>query len=420
MYNTPMNLTSLKVGFFLAMRYIRRSNIWASILIVFIMTLTFLNVIVIRGILVGLPEGVRVGYKAEYSADVIITAYPEKRYIERSRFIENILPTIEGYERHSSRYVGQATLEANYNTSRKASELPDAVAVQVVGIDPQSEDNLTHLSDYIIEGEFLTPGDTQGIVLGHQLLERHTLGPFAVQSLKDVFPGSKIRVVMDDGLKEFTVRGIIRSKIPENHSRAFILDTELRNQLGRSSFDVNEIAIAIAPGTNPQDFKQGLLLSDLSQYGVIETAVESQGAFIEDIQSTFEILSAIIGFIGIVVASITVFIVVFIFAINRQKQIGILKGIGINRYAIESSYIMLSIFYALCGIAVGSLLLNFVIAPQVAANPIDFPFADGLLVAPFDDTLIRSLIIIGATIFAGYIPSRIIVNKNTLNAILGR
>jgi ABC-type lipoprotein release transport system permease subunit len=45
------------------------------------------------------------------------------------------------------------------------------------------------------------------------------------------------------------------------------------------------------------------------------------------------------GSIGIVVSAITLFIVIFINAITRRKQIGILKGIGINSFAIEFSYL---------------------------------------------------------------------------------
>ena len=52
-------ITSIKVGFFLAKREILNANKWSTILIIFIMTLTFLNLIVVRGILVGLVEGVR-------------------------------------------------------------------------------------------------------------------------------------------------------------------------------------------------------------------------------------------------------------------------------------------------------------------------------------------------------------------------
>ncbi len=58
--------------------------------------------------------------------------------------------------------------------------------------------------------------------------------------------------------------------------------------------------------------------------------------------------------------------------------------------------------------------------PFVSANPIQFPFSDGILVAPYGETLFRVVLLVGATLVAGYIPARMIVKKNTLDSILGR
>jgi ABC-type antimicrobial peptide transport system permease subunit len=68
----------------------------------------------------------------------------------------------------------------------------------------------------------------------------------------------------------------------------------------------------------------------------------------------------------------------------------------------------------------GTLIIYGVLAPYIAAHPINFPFSDGTLVAPFSGTMIRALILLIATIIAGYIPARLVVKQNTLDAILGR
>ena len=111
---------------------------------------------------------------------------------------------------------------------------------------------------------------------------------------------------------------------------------------------------------------------------------------------------------------------IFINALTRRKFIGILKGIGINGQAIELSYVMQSIFYAFIGSAIGFILLYAFLQPFVARHPIDFPFSDGILVAPLSGTLLRISLLVVATIIAGYIPARMIVRKNTLDSILGR
>jgi ABC-type antimicrobial peptide transport system permease subunit len=121
-----------------------------------------------------------------------------------------------------------------------------------------------------------------------------------------------------------------------------------------------------------------------------------------------------------VVAAITIFIVIFINAITRRKFIGILKGIGISGEAIEISYVFQSLFYAVIGSGIGLAVLYGFLVPAVATHPIDFPFSDGILVAPLDGTLTRIGLLVLTTVIAGYLPSRMIVRRNTLDSILGR
>jgi len=137
-------------------------------------------------------------------------------------------------------------------------------------------------------------------------------------------------------------------------------------------------------------------------------------------KDTFALLGNIVGSIGLVVASITIFIVIFVNAITRRKFIGILKGIGISSQAIEIAYVFQSIFYAALGIGVGLIILYGFLVPFIAANPIQFPFSDGILVAEVPATASRVLLLGLATLIAGYVPARIVVKKNTLDSILGR
>jgi len=121
-----------------------------------------------------------------------------------------------------------------------------------------------------------------------------------------------------------------------------------------------------------------------------------------------------------VVASITIFIVIFVNAVTRRKYIGILKGIGINKKAILYSYMCQACIYAGFGIFFGMISTFFLIKPYFASHPINFPFSDGILVAPVGGTVIRLVILMFSTIIAGYVPAWLIIKKNTLDSILGR
>ena len=48
--------SSLSVGAFLAISDIKRSNPWTTTLIIFVMTLTFFNMLLLGGYLLGLPK----------------------------------------------------------------------------------------------------------------------------------------------------------------------------------------------------------------------------------------------------------------------------------------------------------------------------------------------------------------------------
>ena len=62
----------MEVGFFLALRQLKRSGKSTTFLIIFVMTLTFLNLVVVRGILVGLLQGSTDVYVENYSVDILM------------------------------------------------------------------------------------------------------------------------------------------------------------------------------------------------------------------------------------------------------------------------------------------------------------------------------------------------------------
>ncbi|MBP9749650.1 MAG: ABC transporter permease [Candidatus Pacebacteria bacterium] len=422
-----MFLRSLRVGWFLTLRYLRRGSRWASLLIVAIMFLTFLNVVVVRGVLVGLPIGASISYEREYSGQVLVTPLSNQRHIDRTTYVEQLVSATPGYRDHSARYLATGVVRADYARPQKASLLPDQVGATLAGIDPASEDRVTSLSNLVVEGRYLEENDTNAILIGSQLLERYAGDvpesggtPETSGSIAGVFAGDTVRLTIGDVVGEYTVVGVVEGKVGENSRRIFMVDRHLRKVLGRGIDKKDELAIALVPDTPGEDFVRSLRQAGLTEFATIQTANESQGKFLDDITDTFDLLGNGVGLIGIIVAAITVFIMIFIVALNRQKQIGILKGIGINRLTIESSYVFLSIAYAFVGIGLGVLVLYGIIAPYVAQHPIDFPFADGILVAPWNDTLARALILVGTTLIAGYLPARIIVQKHTIDAILGR
>ncbi len=261
------------------------------------------------------------------------------------------------------------------------------------------------------------------VLLGANLLHRYSADfgdEFA--SLEGVYPGDEVKLSVGDKTKTFVVKGIIDSKVNQVSLRAFITKEDFLRLVDRPSLNANEIAMTIMPGSGmtADALKESLVKSGFAEDGKIQTAVEAIPEFLNQIRLAFGLMGNVIGLIGIIVASITIFIVIFINAVTRRKYIGIMKGIGIKERAIEISYIFQSIFYALSGGMLGLVVVYGVLVPLFNAHPIDFPFSDGILVASIGSTMFKFILLLIVTILAGYIPARRIVKKNTLDSILGR
>ncbi len=409
-----------RIGFFLAIRSIRRASLWTTSLIIFVMVLTFLNLVVVSGILVGLIQGAVDAVRTKYTSDVIVSTLDDKQYIENSQNLIAIIQSMEGVDEYSARYRESGTLEANYKT-RRESDKANIVGAQIVGIDPLAEDAVTGIGGDLIEGEFLVAGDYDKVVLGNYLLKQY----FPVETpgfstLENVGIGTKIRLKVGDVTREVTVKGILKSKVDEIALRVFMDDSQLRSMIGRTDGNVDEISIQVHSGVDPADLRDELKLYGVDQYAKVQTFEDGQPKFLKDMIATFNMLGAGFSSFGLVVAAITIFIVIFINALTRRKFIGILKGIGIHGKAIEISYIFQSMFYAVIGSGIGLVLVYGFLVPAFLAHPIDFPFSDGILVAPLGQTLFRVGLLVVATVLAGYVPAWMIVRKNTLDSILGR
>jgi ABC-type lipoprotein release transport system permease subunit len=414
------SILNIRIGFFLALRQIRRASLWTTSLIVFVMVLTFLNLVVLSGILVGLIQGSVDAAREEFTGDVIISTLDDKKYIENSQNLIALIRSLPDVERVSPRYSEGGILEANYRT-RKDTDKPNTTGAQIIGIDPEGEDDVTGLEGKILEGAYLSPSDYDQVIVGYYLLSQYV--PFDdpnFAALDNVGVGTKIRIEVAGVRREVTVKGIIKSKVDALTRNVFMVDSELRSIIGRNDGNVDFIALKLEDGADPVAIRDELFLYGVDRYAKVQTFEDAQPQFLKDIINTFEMLGTAFSSIGLAVASLTIFIGVFINAITRRKFIGILKGIGIRGRAIEISYIFQSIFYAGVGSAIGLALVYGFLVPFFASHPIDFPFSDGILVAPVPQTLIRVGLLVVTTLIAGYIPAHMIVRKNTLDSILGR
>ena len=412
-----------RVAWLLARRQIQKSNYGTTVLVIFIMTLTFLNLVVVSGILIGLIEGSVQANREFVTGDLIISTPPGRETIANTQEILSTLEALPTVTSYSARYTAGAQIEANYRSRRQIDELSDRIGTTIVGLNPTHEDVVTRLSTEVVDGRYFQEGETGSVLLGVNLLAEYleNFGSSDFRGLTDASVGDTVLIESGGQRREFTVAGLVDSKAGEVSLRAYLTERDFIELTNRTSRTANEIAVKLGSMEQADSTKEALLLSGISErLAIIETWEEAQGQFIDDIKGTFSILGTVIGGIALVVASITIFIIIFVNAINRKKQIGILKGIGISGRSIIMAYMMQAFFYAVSGSLLGLGLVYFVLVPYFQENPINFPFSDGILVAPIESTMLRLGILLVFTLLAGLVPAYLIIRRNTLDAILGR
>ena len=415
------------MGWFLAIRQIQRANKGTTALIVSIMVLTFLNLVVVSGLLVGLLAGSFQQFREGYSGEVIITAEDGRDYIENSQALISYLNNHPKVVAISPRYAKTVQVLGTLTDLPAKNERPNQIGLRLTGIDPAKEEVLTRFSRFLMAGENLDTNQEGYALIGSNMIKKYSNFADAnipgLSLLDDVDVGSRVRISFSSGeeiiKKDFIIKGVVKSKVDEISTRMFILDRELKRLIPVNKEQVQEIAVK-------SDYKYApILVAEIKSFmgnnaARIQTSDEAIPSFLRDVETTFRILGNALSSIALVVASITIFIVIFINAVTKRKFIGIMKGIGISPLAIQISYVLQAIFYGVFGSAVGLLLTFGLLKPYFNKHPIDFPFSDGILVATWAGSLTRVGILLLVTLIAGYLPAKLIIRKNTLDSILGR
>jgi len=414
-------MRTLRLGLLLGFRQIQRSSLWTTFLIIFVMMFTFLNLIAVSGVLVGLIVGAERAVRESAYGDVTITARNEENHILETPAILRELRAYPEIETYSVRHSGAGTLEANYSERRDLSVEADIASVKVTGINPSEEDAMTRLSEFLVEGEYLNPEEEGQILIGVYYIKEYAEQYGDIfETVENVHPGDMVRLTIGDTSKEFRVKGIVQSKVDDVNLNTYIPEREFRRLFKRLDQNADQIVIRLREPQQNVEVKNALIASGFDAFAKIQTFEEGVPKFLTDIKNTFNLLGTFIGSIGIIVASITIFIIIFINALSRRRHIGILKGIGVDAAAIEIAYVLQAAFYALIGSLIGAILTYAVLIPYFDANPIKFPFSDGILVADPLSTFYKFIVLFIITLIAGFLPAKLITRQNTLNAILGR
>ncbi len=396
----------LRVSAFLAWKSIERGSRGTLALTIMIIALIFVNLVFLPSIISGVVETFNTQSIDFDLGNLVIEPREGSQYLDGVAGLQKKVERIPGVVGTSPRITVGVTYF--YRGRNAASTL--------YGITPEDERSVTRIADYMTAGEFLSSGDTDAIVMGATLAGSEGEEVGGLPSLQGVGVGDSVEVAYPNGAtRTYQVKGIFKTQSFGVDTAAFVTSREMSGVLGLDN-QASIILVKTAVNGREEEYKTELL-----SYGIQEeilTFREKSGGFVDQAIQSFNIINAISTLVSLIIAIVVVFIVIFINTVNRRRQIGILKAIGIDQQIIINSYVLQVLFITAVGALVG-IGLNAGVTTYLTAYPLVFP---GGPVYPDVEAsaILRSIAsLFAVSVVAGYIPAWQIVREDILSAIRG-
>jgi len=409
---------NLKVALFLAYKSIIKGNRWALVLIILVMSLSFANLILTPSILSGVTNTLNKQQVNALFANVVIDPEEDKYYLNHVEQTEKMIEQIPGVVGVSARLNSAAFIEYQWREKESISDRGKGGTWSVIGIDPEKEVKVTTIQAHIIEGSYLEAGDRDAIILGIEVAGSDGAQTSSFLTLGKVQVGDKVRLTYSNNVqREYRVKGIFYVREPQADRLVFVSRKELTSVLGRTVFADRASQILVK---TEQMGDERWFIEELEALGIngeIRSWQEYGG--MGGIISSFNVIASLINGIGLIVAAIVMFIVIYINVLNRKRQIGILRAIGIKTNIVIISYLIQALFYAVLGIIFGEIIMHFAIEPYFTNYPLDLPL--GLVSLGIEPSAILKAVLglILAAIFAGLIPVLSIIRQSIIKSIWG-
>lgn len=410
---------NLAISFFLAFKSIVRGNRWVSILLVLVMSFSFVNLIFTSSTISGVMHTMDEQIINTMFSNVVISPGENKYYIDHVSQMEQKIEQVPGVAGVAAHLNNSAFIEHKWKEKDSPTDKGKGGTWEVIGIDPGQEANVTTIHSQIVEGSYLDDGDRDEIVLGTEIAGGDSAQTEPFLTLGGVRIGDKVRLTYHNGVqREYTVKGIFRSRDLQADLLAFVTQKELASVMGRNVFynRASQILVKAEPGVD-----ENRLIEEFKALG-IEGEIRSwqeYGGAIRGTISTFEIIGSLINAVGLIVAAIVMFIVIYINVISKRRQIGIMRAIGIARGTIIGSYLIQALFYAAFGVFLGWLAVRFLLLPYSVTNPLDLPIGLVSLTAQPLTMGTSTIGLILAAMLAGVVPAWAIMKQSIIKSIWG-
>jgi putative ABC transport system permease protein len=404
-------MKTLKVAAFMALKSLRRGDVRVLLLTVSMLILVYINLVFTPSLLSGAVQRINEKTRNTLSGDIVVQSdnYP---VIIKAQEMVSAIEDIDG--------VAAACARTSLGTEIHHED--DRVTAALYAIDPDQDSQIFDISQNIIEGEgsYLDPGDRNSVLLGAQIagagLENLELYP---SSLMTVHAGDNVTIYTANGSMEFTVKGIFFTEFVQSDIRAYITQTQFDAMFPAMQDTATSIHVKLERGANRDSVMEKMQEMGLASFGQplkFQTWEDALGV-LRSMTKSFDQIIVILRTTAYFVAGITIFIVTYVDLVNKRRQIGIERAIGITSASIVLSYIIRAIIYAAFGILAAALIFRYVAVPIEAQHPFHFPFGDVMLAVDVPELTSSAFILCGVAIASAFIPAWQTVRTKIIDAI---
>lgn len=386
------------LGWRLMRQYIVRGRKWTLALTTLLVAVAFINLAFASSLLTGITHAIEHQVKSLMVGEIYLDAK------EPGKFIANADEKVAAIKRIDG--VRMADKVLSFDTLLVSGDAYTRAAVNVV--DPKTFGETLDIEKHIESGAFLKNDDE--IVLGSRLLVRTALDGAKV--------GDTISMKINGKDVKVKVGGISNTKYIYADDAVYISRALWQKISGEANSTAATMIIVRAANGKDNEVKKAL--ENLKYTDVRIHDWRDAASYMDTISGSFISLDAIMLLVGVIIAAVTIFIVIYVDIINKRRQIGIQRAIGVKPRVIVFSYILLSLFYAVCGVAAGLAIFFGGLVPFFLAHPFRLPIADVTLYVSPPQLVFRAEIVLVVAIISGAIPAIMASRMKMLDAILGR
>jgi len=398
--------TEARIPFFLIARHVMRGSKWTLALIIFLVSIAFINLVFITSLFNGIIDNSNQQIINTSTGHVSITPREGHDFIGDTDAVLAKIKDVDGVKAASAQMIVSASLK--YKNIKGSW--------RVLAINPSDEKKVTNVSQRMIKGSYLNPDDTDKIIIGRQIAGGADVEMNAF-SFKGARVGDTVTLSFDNVKRDFKIKGIFYTKFIETDERAFITQKALEQLAPYYDGKATSIVIRI-----DKEGKEDSVISTMKSRGIDESFYtwKDLAGLMKTVTKSFLSINALLSFVGLLIAAVTIFIVIYIDISNKRQQIGILRAIGIKPYLIRATYVLQTVIYSVSGVLLGTGLFFSIIVPYFRSHPFQLPIGDAVLVINYADFVIRAEAVILVALLSGLIPAILVTRAKLLDEILGK